>query len=150
MHCKTILDNYLFLAQSDTTVGLLSKDSGAVFRAKKRDKAKKLIIEVCSFNELKKHVRVYEKHKRFIRRSKKNTFIYKDQAFRVVKDEAHLKFLKRFNFMYSSSANISGEDFDFVKMYDVVDAIYEDNRGLKQQTPSRIYRVFKNRLVRYR
>ena len=134
--------NNIYLAQTDTTVGFLSRDFKKLNKIKKRDINKKVLIEVDSLTTLKNFVRVPNKFKKKVRRAKKTTFIYpKGDSFRVVKDKNHLKFLKKFKWMYSTSANLSGKKFDKLWAFKVVDIVVEDKRGFFEGKPSTIYKV---------
>jgi len=134
--------NNTYLAQTDTTVGFLSRDFKKLNKIKKRDINKKVLIEVDSLTTLKNFVRVPNKFKKKVRRAKKTTFIYpKGDSFRVVKDKNHLKFLKKFRWMYSTSANLSGKKFDKLWVFKVVDIVVEDKRGFFEGKPSTIYKV---------
>lgn len=134
--------NPVYLAQTDTTVGFLSKDFKKLNKIKKRPVNKKVLIEVDSLNTLKKFIRVPDKFKKHIRRAKKTTFIYPDgNSFRLIKDENHLEFLRKFKWMYSTSANLSGENFDKSWAFGQADIIVEDKRGFFEGEPSTIYKI---------
>lgn len=66
----------IFLAQTDTTAGFLSKDYKELNRAKKREQDQPCVLATAKFSELKNFVRVPQKFKNFVRRAKKTTFIY--------------------------------------------------------------------------
>ena len=134
----------VYLAQSDTTVGFLSQNSEKLREIKNRASKKPFIISVDSFETLKKFVRVPKNHRRFIRKSKKTTFVYpKNIAIRVVKDKNHLNFLKKIKWCYTTSANPSGGAFclDFAK--ENADVVVEDERGFFEDTPSKIIKCGK-------
>jgi len=143
--------NNIYLAQTDTTVGFLSRDFKKLNKIKKRDINKKVLIEVDSLTTLKNFVRVPNKFKKKVRRAKKTTFIYpKGDSFRVVKDKNHLKFLKKFRWMYSTSANLSGKKFDKLWAFKVVNIVVEDKRGFFEGKPSTIYKVNNYRIKKIR
>ncbi|MBX2078792.1 Sua5 YciO YrdC YwlC family protein [Campylobacter peloridis] len=103
----------IYLAQTDTTAGFLSKDLKALNSLKQRDINKACLITTAKFSELKKLTRVPNKFKNTIRKAKKTTFLYPNaKAIRVVKDCAHEKFLKEFDWLYSTSANLHEKKFD--------------------------------------
>ena len=103
----------IYLAQTDTTAGFLSKDLKALNLLKKRDINQPCLISTAKFSELKKLTRVPNKFKNTIRKAKKTTFLYPNKkAIRVVKDHSHEQFLKRFDWFYSTSANEHGKKFD--------------------------------------
>ena len=66
----------IFLAQTDTTAGFLSKDYKELNRAKRREEDQPCVLATAKFSELKNFVRVPQKFKNFVRRAKKTTFIY--------------------------------------------------------------------------
>lgn len=103
----------IYLAQTDTTVGFLSKDFKAINRLKKRDESTPCLITTAYFKELQSLARVPQKFKNCVRKAKKTTFIYPNaKAIRVVKDGKHAQFLAQKGWFYSSSANLHGKDFD--------------------------------------
>jgi len=135
-------ENKIYLAQTDTTVGFLSRDYKKLNRIKKRALNKKVLMEVESLNTLKNFVRVPGKYKKIVRRAKKTTFIYpKGDSFRVVKDKKHLEFLKKFKWLYSTSANLSGEKFDKKWAVNQADIIVEKKEGFFEGIPSKIYKI---------
>ncbi len=102
----------IFLAQSDTTAGLLSKNPQILNLCKSRPESQPLLIESSHLSGLKKLVRVPNKHKNTIRKAKNSTFIYPNgKAVRVVKDRLHSRFLLDFQMLYSTSANPTGKSF---------------------------------------
>ena len=134
--------NNVYLAQTDTTVGFLSRDYKKLNKIKKRDINQKVLIEVESLKTLKTFTRVPAKFKNMVRRAKKSTFIYQNgESFRVVKDENHLRFLKKFKWMYSTSANLSKEKFDKKWAMKQADIIVEGKKGFFEGEPSNIYKI---------
>ena len=134
----------IYLVQTDTTVGFLSQNAKKLAYIKKRDPNKPFLISVDSFRLLKDFARVPNRYKNLVRRAKKTTFIYPNKkAIRVVKDEKHLKFLKRFGWMYSTSANESGKRFEKEFAYKMADVIVEDERGFFEGDPSRLIKIGK-------
>ena len=77
----------IYLAQTDTTAGFLSKNLEEINALKGRAKDQPCLITSAKFDELKKIVRVPNQFKNWVRRAKKTTFIYpNNQAVRIVKD----------------------------------------------------------------
>ncbi|ANV97424.1 Sua5 YciO YrdC YwlC family protein [Helicobacter enhydrae] len=139
----------LFLAQTDTTIGFLCQDPHTINQAKGRNK--QVLLEVDSLQTLKSFVRVPQKYKNMVRKSRKTTFIYPNcKAIRVVFDSWHLRFLRTLKWAYSSSANLSGKDFDINFATSRADTIIEDKRGLFQAPPSKIYKINQSHLKRIR
>ena len=78
----------IYLAQTDTTAGFLSKDLKKLNSIKNRPLNQPCLICVSKFKNLQNFSRVPKKYKNLIRRSKKTTFIYPNlKAIRVVKDD---------------------------------------------------------------
>ncbi|WQY72173.1 Sua5 YciO YrdC YwlC family protein [Helicobacter pylori] len=140
----------VYLVQSDTTIGLLSKDSEKLNALKKRPKNQSVLIESTDFSILKSLVRVPNAFKSLIRRSAKTTFIYPNsKAVRVVKGR-HGDFLKRFKTLYSTSANLTRCAYDKEIAFSLADVIVSDERGLFESSSSKIFRLYKNKKVRVR
>ncbi|WQY09108.1 Sua5 YciO YrdC YwlC family protein [Helicobacter pylori] len=140
----------VYLAQSDTTIGLLSKDSEKLNALKGRPKNQSVLIESADFSILKSLVRVPNAFKSLIRRSAKTTFIYPNsKAVRVIKGR-HGDFLKRFKTLYSTSANLTRCAYDKEIAFSLADVIVSDERGLFESSSSKIFRLYKNKKVRVR
>ena len=148
---KTILTKTVFLVQTDTTVGFLSQNSQRLAEIKERP-ANKAFVQVCSsFKTLKTLVRIPNKYKNRVRRTKKESFVYgNNKAVRVVKDDEHADFIKPFNWFYSTSANEKAlsynKDFAIMKS----DIIIENAKGLFEGESSSINKLYKNKLKRLR
>ena len=141
----------LFLAQSDTTVGFLSQDSKKITKVKKRDLKKNFLITVDSLESLKEFVRVPKKFKKAVRGADKTTFIYSStKAFRVVRDEFHLNFLKKLKWSFSSSANLTGQKYDEEFAKSSCGIVVEDSRGLYEGRSSKLYKIGRKKIVRLR
>lgn len=67
----------LYLAQTDTTAGFLSKDEKEINKAKGRALQTPCILTMSSLKELVSFVRVPKAHKNLVRKAKKTSFIYK-------------------------------------------------------------------------
>ena len=97
----------IYLVQTNTTVGFLSQNLEKLNQIKKRPPNKKFLRVVDSFSLLP---RVSKKFRKSVRRTpNKITYVIQNEAFRVIKDKNHLKFLKKFHWLYSTSANESGK-----------------------------------------
>ncbi len=141
----------LYLTRTDTTVGFLSQDSERIAKAKARDPRQPFLCCVASFDALKKRTRVPKAYRKSVRRAKKTTWIYPNKkAIRVVFDAEHRRFLKRFGFMYSSSANKTGENFDEAYAKEAADIIVEDAKGFLAGEPSQIYQIGRRKRTRLR
>ena len=148
---KTILQNKLWLVQTDTTVGFLSQDNEHLAEVKERSIDKPFVQVTSSFKILKKLARVPNQHKRLVRRAKKTTFVYpNNRAIRVVKDDKHAKFITAFEWFYSTSANENSLAYTRKFACDKSDIIVEDSCGLYEGESSSIYRLYKTKIKRLR
>ncbi len=138
----------VYLVQTNTTVGFLSQNLSKLNEIKKRDKNKKFLKVVSDFNLLP---RIPKIHKKRVRRTpNKNTYIIKNEAYRVILEPHHREFLNKFKWMYSSSANESGKNFDEEFAINNADILLIDKRGYFESTPSKIYKLSKNKIKRLR
>ena len=134
--------NKIYLVQTDTTVGFLSQDYKKLNKIKNRPLNQKILKEVDRLSTLKSFVRVPDKFKKIVRRAKKVTFIYPNgDSCRVVRDERHLKFLKKFKWMYSTSANLTGKSFDREWAIEKADIIVEDVNSFLEGKASKIFKI---------
>ena len=132
----------IYLAQTDTTVGFLSDSKEELATAKKRDQKQPFIICVSDFKKLKKLTRIPKKYKNLVRRSKKTTFIYPNGlAIRVINHGDHYQFLKKFDFLFSTSANEHKKDFDLQYAMNNADIIIYPEDGFKLNNPSKIVKL---------
>ena len=133
----------IYLAQTDTTVGFLSENKDELQKIKPRNN-KPFLLTTTTFKSLKNLARVPKKHKKTVRRAKKTTFIYpNNKAIRVIKDNSHEKFLKDFDYLYSTSANKSGKDFEEEFAKNIADVIVSDQRGFSQKKASSLIKLSK-------
>jgi len=143
--------NLIYLTQTDTTVGFLSKDSVKLAKTKQRIEGKQFLEVVNSFKILKTKVNIPKKDRKFIRNSKQTTFIYPNNlAIRVIKNNIHNNFLDKFNYCYSSSANKSGENFNIDFSIKNCDIIIFNKSDFKETSSSKIYKLNKKRRVKIR
>lgn len=134
------LNDIIFLAQTDTTIGFLSKNKALINKAKGAKPSKELLIEFASFKDLCYRTPTY--FRAFIRRAKKTSFVLsKTKSFRVIMDSKHREFLKNVNYLYSSSANPTSKGFDSEFAIKCADIIVTDSRGLFSAKSSRILKV---------
>lgn len=143
--------DYIFLAQCDTTAGLLSKNPQILNLCKSRPESQALLIESYNLEQLKMLTRVPNKHKNTIRKAKNSTFIHPNgKAVRVVKDSLHSRFLLDYKMLYSTSANLTGKRFNKQWAYEVCDVIVCDRRGFSESNPSKMYKINKSKIQRRR
>ena len=145
------LNSKVILTQTDTTVGLLSKDANHLREIKSRTQTKPFIQVFHNFAILKKHhIRIPNKFKKNVRRAKKTTFIVKNSAFRVASVPLHSELLRKLEWTYSTSANESGKNFQRDFCEQKADIIIEDKRGLFEGKASKLYKINQKRKKRLR
>ncbi len=141
----------IYLAQTDTTVGFLSKDLCKLNLAKKRYIKTPCIKCVGSLGELNLYVRVPKKYKNLVRRAKKTTFIYPNfQSFRVIKSSPHKEFVQKHRWLYTTSANLTGQRFDEEYAREVADEVIECEGGFFETKPSNMYKLSRYKLKKIR
>jgi len=137
----------LFLTNTDTTIGFISKSKEALDIAKNRAPNKKYIQALPSLKSLNK--RVPNKFKRVVRRANKTTFILnKNYSFRIIKDSKHNLLLNRLKSAYTSSANKSNEPYNYNYAKDKADIIIYPL--IKKTKASTILKLGKIKLKRLR
>ena len=98
----------LFLAQSDTTAGFLSKSKNKITSIKQSKQDKPILVESSSLRAIKAQSRIPTIIKKSIRRQQKTTFIFQNgKSFRLIDKGMHSVFLSNLKQLYSSSANLS-------------------------------------------
>ena len=141
------MDNRLYLTNTDTTIGFLSQSRERLDRAKERQPNKEYIQAVPSLKAIKK--RVPKKFRRKVRLAKKSTFILsKEYSFRVIKDKRHKLLIDRLGWAYTTSANLSGKEYNESYAYKQADIIVYPLTI--PQTPSLIYKLGKQKQKRVR
>ena len=135
------INTQVILTQTDTTVGFLSQDAHKLQTIKSRPSNKPFIKVFKDFRSFFQNYRVPNKQKNLVRRSKKTTFIVKNQAFRVAPSSFHTTLLQHATWFYSTSANESGKKFDRVFCEQKADIIIEDERLLFEGKASTLYKI---------
>lgn len=140
--------SFVYLVQTDTTVGFSSLNDEKLSFIKQRPTSKKILHTVDSFKTLTQNARVPKSFRKRVRNSKRTTFIYPNtKSFRVVhKDSDFYDFIHKFNILYSTSANKTGEKFD--KDFATIGAniVVEDKRGFYETKASTIIKLSKKTL----
>jgi len=140
----------IYLTQTDTTVGFLSQNKEKLNKIKNRPLNQKILKEVDSLETLKQFVRVPDRFKNRVRRVEKTTFIYPNgESFRIVKDTRHLEFLRKFKWLYSTSANVTGSNFDENWARKAADIIVE-NKAFFEGEASKIFKINNSKIKRIR
>ena len=145
------ITSQVILVQTDTTVGFLSQNREKLQSIKSRPANKAFIKVFKNFKALKEdYKRIPNKYKNRVRRSSQTTFIVNNISFRVAKDTLSSSMLTNVTWNYSTSANESGEKFcrDFCEKK--ADIIIEDQKGLHEGNPSRLYKINSTKIRRLR
>jgi len=141
----------IILTQTDTTVGFLSQNATMLREIKSRKSNKAFIKVYSNFKTLKSEkIRIPNSKKNLLRRSKKTTFIIKNQAIRVAKYELHSEVLRKLKWTYSTSANESGKNFHRDFCEEKADIIIEDENGLFEGQASKLYKINNTTIKRLR
>ncbi len=139
----------VFLTNTDTTIGFVSQNYQQLSIIKNRLPNKHYIKAISSLKELKKSTRVSNIHKNRVRRAKKTTFIIKSKSYRIVKNKNHLLLLDRLKWAYTTSANLSGKEYDkeFAKNSCDVEISFKSSSN---SSASKIYKLNNLRISRIR
>lgn len=135
LSCKVVS---VILTQTDTTVGFLSQDEIQLQSIKSRDNSKPFIKVYKEFKSLE--IRIPNRHKNLVRRSKQTTFIVKNRAFRVVQSQPDSALLNN-SWYYSTSANAAGKNFDRIFCEEKADIIIEDKNLFSQKKASSLMKL---------
>ena len=144
-----MLKDKVFLTQTDTTIGFVSQNADKLTEIKQRPPHKHYIKAVNSLHTLKTFTRVPQNHKNRVRRARKTTFIMPNgHSYRVIQDKHHLLLLDRLKWAYTTSANLSNEEYNESFAREMADVIIEPIKETNQA--SHIYRLGKQTLKRIR
>ena len=144
------LEHLVILAQSDTTVGLLSMDAKRLASLKGRKPTKPFIVNFFTLETLKEYLRIPKSRKKELRRAKRTTYVVKNFAFRVARPPASSALYRHLKWCYTTSANRSGKHYDANFAKEASDAIIINPLGLSQQRPSSIIKCNNKRKKRLR
>jgi tRNA A37 threonylcarbamoyladenosine synthetase subunit TsaC/SUA5/YrdC len=144
-----MLKNKVFLTQTDTTLGFVSQSLHKLNQIKKRPPSKHYIKALNSLHTLQTFTRVPLKHRKQVRRATKSTFIMPNGfSYRIVRDSHHLLLLNRFKWIYTTSANLSGQTYDESFAKANADVIITPLWSLQQA--SSIFKLGKRKIQRIR
>ena len=144
--------NLVYLVQTDTTVGFSSNNDERLTTIKQRDKNQKILQTVDSFKSLQNFTKVPKKFRKFVRNSKKTTFIYPNlKSFRVVSKTSHFfEFINKFEALYSTSANLTKQKFDLDFATNNSDVVVYKKDDFFEADSSKIYKLGKIKVKRVR
>ncbi|PAF51139.1 hypothetical protein BKH43_02735 [Helicobacter sp. 13S00401-1] len=141
------MKDLVYLAQTDTTLGLLSQSEVLLNKAKDAPLTKNLLKQFSDFDK----ARIPKAFKFYVRRASKSSFIVKGSSFRISKDKKFNRFLKFFESgLYSSSANLHKKEFSLEFAKSVADVYVIDERGLSECRASKIYKLSASKIKRVR
>ncbi|CAM2782271.1 Sua5/YciO/YrdC/YwlC family protein [Helicobacter burdigaliensis] len=143
----------IYLAQSDTTAGFLSKDFHRLNSIKGREISQNVLLTTASLKDLKSLTRIPNLHKNRVRRSQKTTFIYRvpnNIAVRVVASGMHHEFLSFLGALYSSSANFHKQKFNLEFALKKSDVVVLDERGIEEKEASKIFLIHNKKIKKIR
>ncbi len=110
-----LITNLVYLTQTDTTIGFISQSPQRLTQIKQRPPHKHYIMALPSLERLNSFTRVPQRHKNRVRRSQKTSFIFPNMhSYRVIKNSPHTHLLSRLGWAYTTSANLSGREYDGV------------------------------------
>lgn len=136
------------LTQTDTTVGFISQNFTRLSEIKLRPTSKPFIKIYNSFFAFKN--RVPHSQKNFVRRSKKTTFIIKNQAFRINSNIKNSQILRNLEWHYSTSANEAGKSFNREFCESKADIIIENKDGLSECSSSNLIKLNNHKIRKLR
>lgn len=149
MELRDVFTDQVFLTQTDTTIGFVSQNADKLTQIKQRPPHKHYIKAVNSLETLQSFTRIPRRHKSRVRRAKKTTFILPNgDSYRVIKDKHHLLLLDRLKWAYTTSANLSGGDYDEKFAKEHAEVIIGPLSDVKQA--SKIYKLNNTTLRRIR
>jgi tRNA A37 threonylcarbamoyladenosine synthetase subunit TsaC/SUA5/YrdC len=138
--------DFVYLAQTDTTVGFLSRSAVKLAEAKGRPVERPFLKALPLLAAVGEEVgRVPALYKNLVRRGEKRSFILPNgNAFRVVTGP-HRHFIARCGWCYTTSANPHGQAYDPYYARERADVIVEASEGFHAAPPSTIIRLGKRR-----
>ena len=143
-----MIDKRVYLTQTDTTIGFVSQDGERLTEIKRRPPSKHYIRAIPS---LKSYIRVPQRYKNHIRRSKTSTFILPNgDSYRIIRDRDHIKLIDRLGWAYTTSANLSGSEYDSDFAKEVSDVIVGSPAQLQNRPASKIFKINNSTIKRLR
>lgn len=135
-------DNRVYLTQTDTTIGFVSQDPDRLTEIKQRPPCKHYIRVIPSLKNLKSYSRVPQRYKNHIRRSKLSTFVLPNgDSYRIIRDREHLKLIDRLGWAYTTSANLSGGEYDVDFAKDAADVVIGSTALYPTSSTSKLFQI---------
>ncbi len=143
-----MIDRRVYLTQTDTTIGFVSQDDNRLTEIKQRPAYKHYIRAISS---LKSYSRVPQRYKNHIRRAKFATFVLPNgDSYRLIRDDKHIKLIDRLGWAYTTSANLSGREYDSDFAKDRADVIVEFPIKRKDNSASKLFKINNSTIKRLR
>lgn len=143
------INHDVILAQTDTTIGFLSKDSVSINHKKGAPLNKPLLMEVANLSAIPYRIPISMRN--LVRRAKRTSYILPNNAsFRVVADGLHHNFLRGFTWLYSSSANPTQATFSMQFAINQSNIVVLDKRGLFADKSSSILKLGRDKIKKMR
>ncbi|MGL5246158.1 MAG: L-threonylcarbamoyladenylate synthase [Mycoplasmoidaceae bacterium] len=151
---NNINENKIIILPTDTQIAVICKDENKIYKLKKRTKNKKLIKFIYSYKDKNFSNKFISLADNFWPGAL--TIIENKISYRMPNNILLINILKEIDFIYSSSANISGEEplLNTIKYIE----LFKDNslkneiviiKGIsKESTPSSIYDLDEMKLIR--
>ena len=145
------IDKLVFLTATDTTVGFVSQAKKRLDEIKERPSHKRYIVALDSLHSLTKRARIHKRHRAFVRRARKSTFVLTQRfSFRIIDHTPHIHLIRRLEWAYTTSANKSGEPFDETFVKKAADVWVLPYAHAIDAPPSHIFRLGKRVMKRLR
>lgn len=149
-----INENKIIILPTDTQIAIICKDESKIYDLKKRNKNKKLIRFISNYDDKNFSDKFILLANNFW--PGPLTIIENKIAYRIPNNKLLINILKKVDFVYSSSANISGEEpffntIEYQELFDKTkfkDEIVIIKGSTNESTPSSIYDLDEMKLVR--
>ncbi|WP_457598874.1 Sua5 YciO YrdC YwlC family protein [Hydrogenimonas sp.] len=140
----------VYLVQTDTTAGFLSQSARRLAQVKGRPENKPFLKAIARLSSLSAIGRVPAPFRPEVRRSRQCSYILPNGAsFRRVEGK-HRRFVEKFGWCYSTSANRHGEPFDEGYAKKACDVVVESKEGFRSAKASAIWHLRKTKKVKIR
>ena len=141
----------IYLTPTDTTIGFVSQSADRLTTIKHRPPHKHYIKALPTLKQLRTFTRIPEKHKNRVRRSHRTSFVFPNgHSYRVIRDTPHTQLLKKIAWVYTTSANLSGEEYDERFAQSMADVIVGFPKIDKLTKASKIYKLGINNIQKIR
>lgn len=153
---KYLENNKAVLMETDTVLGIFSKNLELIYKIKERSREKKIVLFVKDVYQIDSHP-----SEALLKLTKafwpgKLTIIYKGISYRIPNNDLVINTLNKISPIYCSSANTSGEDvfknsdeaFEKFKNNEYANELLVVKGVSKRKLPSTIYSLDENKVLR--